>query len=226
MNSSFSPLHALRRVIPVIAWVYCYQLAGIVHLTGHAMIAWCHGLEHRLVWPWQRLVPLWGWYWNLAQPHDVMMVHVDMDALHLLAPSAKVLYGYAGILIQLLYMLVVGGLLKPYLVFDKRLSFSMYCNAMFLWTLAYMYGYAIHFYDDPTGETRGWCEERNTRVGATRPPEQLAVTFSSLTPNPDATNISSFVPRFARRSRLRPLLSGMQIHRCQFDLYVVLDGKV
>ena len=81
-----------------------------------------------------------------------MMVHVDLDALHLMEPSVKVLYGYAGILIQLLYMLVIGGLLKPYRVFSEQLSFSMYCNAMFAWTLAYIYGYAIHFYDDPTAD--------------------------------------------------------------------------
>ena len=146
----------MKSIVPIVAWVYTYQLAGIVHLSGHALVARFYGVDSRVVWPWQRLVPIWGWYWNLTQPHDVMMVHVDLNTLHSLEPSAKIQYGYAGICIQLAYMLVIGGVLKPYKVVNDLVPFnfgySLYANGMFMWTLMYMYGYAIHFYDDPTAD--------------------------------------------------------------------------
>ena len=82
-------------------YIYLYQLAGIVHLYGHHFAARVVlGIPSHVVWPVQRLVPGYGWYYNLDKPHSIMMNHVDDAMLNASDPPDKILYGYAGIVSQ------------------------------------------------------------------------------------------------------------------------------
>ena len=81
-------------------YIYLYQLAGIIHLYGHNLAARFLGIPSHVVWPVQRLVPGYGWYYNLDKSHSIMMNYVDDDMLNASDPPDKILYGYAGIVSQ------------------------------------------------------------------------------------------------------------------------------
>ncbi|GMH94299.1 hypothetical protein TrST_g2679 [Triparma strigata] len=145
-------------------YIYLYQLAGIIHLYGHNLAARFLGIPSHVVWPVQRLVPGYGWYYNLDKSHSIMMNHIDDDMLNASDPPDKILYGYAGIVSQLIYMLVVGSFFQSTLGASIWGSYSNYMNVMFLWTILYIPLYAIHFYDDATADFAfftGACHHSN-----------------------------------------------------------------
>ena len=68
-------------VLELSLFIYGWQLAGAVHLIGHRLAAWFTGVGAVVHLPWQRFVPIWGWAWNLYQPHDAMYVKMDPSDL-------------------------------------------------------------------------------------------------------------------------------------------------
>ena len=129
-------------------FIYAWQLTGCVHVVGHALAANFLGIRSRVAIPWQRFVPLFGWSWNLYQPHAVMMCHYDDAALDVASPVVRVLIGFAGPYVQLIFVVGMGTLALP--------SVSALCGGaapfavvMFAWQLLYFVWYAMHFHQDP-----------------------------------------------------------------------------
>ncbi len=90
------------------------------------------------------------------------MMMVDFDESIWERPAAhKVAVGLAGMYSQLIYMLIVGAIFHRKTCLGDKIwgAYANYCCCMGLWTLCYMAGYAVHFYDDPTADfaflTRG-----------------------------------------------------------------------
>lgn len=81
-----------------------------------------------------------------------MMCSLDFELLNSKEPQEKILYAYAGIVIQLIYMLTIGSLFQSSLGKVIWGSYSNYMNIMLIWTLVYIPFYAIHFYEDSTAD--------------------------------------------------------------------------
>jgi hypothetical protein len=132
----------------VVAFMYSWQMAGVVHLFGHKAAATVWGVKAEVIVPWQRFVPLLGWGWNLVQPHGVMMCHYDNAALSRASPACRVSVGFGGPYTQLIYMIVVGTVLLPEIsvMVGGRAVYSL---IMCIWQFLYFFFYAIHFHADP-----------------------------------------------------------------------------
>ena len=96
--------------------------------------------------PWQRFVPVWGWYWNLSQPHEAMYCNYDSTDLGAASTFTRVSIGFGGPYSQLVYMLLVGLIIPA----PRRMlgSYERYVIMMMTWQLLYFYWYAQHFHDD------------------------------------------------------------------------------
>ena len=132
------------------AFAYLWQLAGVVHILGHWLVAVACGIRARAVIPWQRFVPGWGWGWNLGQPHAAMMCHYDDQSMAVAAPWKRVVVGFAGPYLQLAFVVAAGTFFVPSissrLVTETRAEFAL-CT--FAWQLLYFVWYAIHYHNDP-----------------------------------------------------------------------------
>ena len=118
-----------------------------MHILGHWVAAWLFNVPAQVVIPWQRFVPIWGWGWNLTQPHSLMMCKYDDTVLKKASPTARTLIGFAGSYTQLLFVITVGTIVFPNVagLCGGATSFSL---LMCIWQLIYFVWYAIHFHND------------------------------------------------------------------------------
>jgi hypothetical protein len=136
-------------MVPTIfAFIYAWQMAGVVHLFGHKLTATAWGINAEVVVPWQRFVPLLGWGYNLIHTHGVMMCHYDDAALDKASPACRVSIGFGGPYTQLIYMIIVGTVLLPDIsvMVGGRAAYAL---IMCTWQFLYFFWYAIHFHADP-----------------------------------------------------------------------------
>ena len=131
----------------VFFFIYSWQLAGCIHILGHFTVGFFLGIKSEIVIPWQRLIPLWGWNWNLTQPHTSMMCHYDIQAISTASPMKRVLIGFAGPYSQLLFIICMGTLAFP-IISDLCGGFCIFSLLMCMWQFTYFVWYAIHFHED------------------------------------------------------------------------------
>ena len=170
------------QILMGLLWLYCLQVAGIgervedgdrerapipahyplrfsprakpseAHLYGHKVVSFLLSVNSCVTWPYQRLVPVYGWYFNLDKPHDIMMCKFETRTYER-SPFVNMMIGMAGVEGQLLWMLAIGWLFHTRLgMKDVWGDFRNYALFMGLWTWGYCKGYIIHFYDDCTGD--------------------------------------------------------------------------
>ena len=137
----------------VVGFVYAWQLAGCVHIAGHWLAASLLGVPACVAIPWQRCVPLWGWGWNLTQPHSAMMCSYEDAMLRQASPTVRALIGFAGPYAQLIFVVVVGTCVFPG-VASLCGGSATFALMMCIWQLAYFVWYAIHFHSDEHSDFR------------------------------------------------------------------------
>ena len=127
--------------------MYAWQLAGCVHIAGHWLAASVLGVSAHIALPWQRFVPLWGWGWNLKQPHSAMLCNYDTVVLRQATPTTRTLIGFAGPYTQLLFVVVMGTCVFPDVAAQCG-GAAVFALLMCIWQLVYFVWYAIHFHND------------------------------------------------------------------------------
>ena len=137
----------LTLITSVMCFLYAWQLTGCIHIIGHWLAASFFCIPAQITLPWQRFVPLWGWGWNLTQPHSVMICKYDKDALREASPTARTFIGFAGPYIQLIFIITMGTIILP-CVSELCGGVVSFCLSMCVWQLLYFVWYAIHFHND------------------------------------------------------------------------------
>lgn len=140
-------------VLCVVEFLYAWQMTGCVHIIGHYVTARSFRIPARVIIPWQRFVPVWGWYWNITQPHSAMMCQYDKYKLSTATPTKRTLIGFAGPYTQLLFIIAVGTLFLP-CVSELCGGSVLFSLLMCIWQLLYFVWYAIHFHTDGDSDFR------------------------------------------------------------------------
>ena len=60
--------------LDIILFLYFWQLTGCVHIITHCVTANLLHISSNFNIPWLRFVPFFGWWWNLIQPHKIMIM--------------------------------------------------------------------------------------------------------------------------------------------------------
>ena len=114
---------------------------------GHWVTARLFHIDARMIIPYQRFIPMYGWVWNLFQSHELMMCEYDHAALDKASPTVRVFTGFAGPYLQLIFIILIGTTVMPQIgaLFG---GWTVYALFMCVWQFLYFMWYAIHFHND------------------------------------------------------------------------------
>jgi hypothetical protein len=132
--------------LEIIFFLYLWQLAGYIHIFGHYIFATIFNIKSKIIIPWQRFIPIYGWIWNLYKPHNKMMCKY-LTNLDNKSPITRVFIGLSGPYLQLIYIILIGKIFFPNLIVLIG-GFTKYALIMCIWQLLYFIGYSIWFHDD------------------------------------------------------------------------------
>ena len=129
------------------SFIYFWQLTGCIHILGHWIAARIFGINCRVIIPWQRFIPLYGWVWNLCQPHNKMMCEYQTEEIDAASPFVRVLIGFSGPYSQLCFIIFIGIIIIPEIseILGGKTLFAL---LMCVWQLIYFVWYAIYFHTD------------------------------------------------------------------------------
>jgi hypothetical protein len=137
-----------QRFVPLLGWGWNLYQVRICVRDNHK--EHCHACCARC-----RPIYVFGGYrlmyvsvcMQKTQPHAVMMCHYDDAALKVAPPIVRVLIGFAGPYVQLVFVIIMGTLALPG-VSALCGGTAMFALIMCVWQLLYFVWYAIHFHED------------------------------------------------------------------------------
>ena len=134
-------------LLDITLFLYFWQLAGCVHIIAHCVTANLFNISSNFNIPWFRFIPFFGWWWNLIQPHKIMMCHYDNVALQEASPIVRTIIGFSGPYVQLIYVIAIGIYIFPKIAMlcGGNIKFAL---LMCIWQFIYFVWYAIFYHYD------------------------------------------------------------------------------